>query len=111
MDPIPDHCIQSPFGRLTPTAIVNDDRFNKYRAHIVPWYQMLYDKYLYVTSGYTCDVCGSRIASTKSGAMLGHLASLKHLHAAGVALDECDKRYQRGVRRKHPVDSTDAIIA
>jgi hypothetical protein len=94
MDPIPDHCIQSPFGRLSKAAIVNDDRFNKYRAHIVPWYRELYDKHLYTTSGYTCSDCGSYLSSTKSGKILGHLASIKHLKAVGVA-DEIDQRKRR----------------
>ena len=110
MDPIPDHCIQSPFGRLTPAAIINDDRFNKYRAHIVPWYQELYDKYMYVTSGFTCDVCGSRMSSTKSGAILGHFASKKHLRAAGV-LEEKDHRNRRGVGYQHTIYGADAIIS
>lgn len=101
MDPIPDHCIQSPFGRLSPAAIKNDDRFNKYRPHIIPWYQELYDKYMYTSSGYVCDVCGSRMASAKSGSMLGHLASKKHLKAAGV-LEEKDHR--RRVCKK-PIDT------
>jgi hypothetical protein len=91
MEPIPDHCIQSPFGRFSPASIKNDDRFNKYRAHIVPWYQEIYDKYMYVTCGYTCPQCGSYLSSTKSGKILGHLASIKHLKAAGVA-DEVDGR-------------------
>jgi hypothetical protein len=94
MDPIPDHAIQSPFGRLSKASIVNDDRFHKYRAHIVDWYRELYDKHLYTTSGYTCSDCGSYLSSTKSGKILGHLASLKHLKAVGVA-DEIDMRKRR----------------
>ena len=88
MDPIPDHCIQSPFGRLTPVAIKSDDRFNKYRALIVPWFRGLYDKLMYTTTGFTCDVCGSYLLKTKSGSILAHLASKKHLRAAGVNLEE-----------------------
>ena len=91
MEPIPDHCIQSPFGRLSPAAIKNDDRFNKYRDYIVPWYKEIYDKYMYATCGYTCPQCGSYLSSTKSGKILGHLASIKHLKAAGIA-DEVDGR-------------------
>ena len=94
MDPIPDHCIQSPFGRLSKAAIVNDDRFHKYRAYIVQCYRELYDKYMYCKGGYTCSDCGSYLSSTKSGKILGHLASLKHLKAVGVA-DEQDQRKRR----------------
>ena len=93
--PIPEHCIQSPFGRLSKAAIVNDDRFYRYRTLIIPWYQEIYDRHLYMTCGYTCPVCGSWISSCKSGKVLGHLASLKHLHAAGIALDEKDQRRRR----------------
>jgi hypothetical protein len=103
MDPIPDHCIQSPFGRNSKTAIVSDDRFNKYRAHIIPWYRVLYDKYMYCTHGFTCDVCGSVLGNTKSGLILAHLASLKHLRAAGVLEDEKDKRSRVCV--KEPTDT------
>ena len=94
MDSIPDHCIQSPFGRLSKAAIKNDDRFNKYRDIIVPWYRTLYDKYMFCTSGYTCPECHCYLSSTQSGKMLAHLASIKHLRAAGVA-DEIDMRKRR----------------
>jgi len=101
MDPIPDHAIHSPFGRLSTASIVNDDRFIKYRAHIVTWYRELYDKYMYCKGGYTCSDCGSYLTSTKSGKILGHLASLKHLKAVGVA-DEIDQRKRR-VKKHTPV--------
>ena len=101
MDPIPDHCIQSPFGRLSKAAIKNDDRFNKYRAHIVGWYRVLYDRYMYTTAGYTCEQCGARLSSTKSGKVLGHLASMKHLKAVGIALDEKDQRGKRVAKYKY----------
>lgn len=110
MDPIPHHCIQSPFGRLSEVAIRSDDRFNKYRPHIIPWYQELYDKYMYSMGGFTCAVCGSRMNSSKSGAILGHLASKKHLKAAGV-LEEKDHRKSRGVGGKHTINASDAVIS
>lgn len=108
MEPIPDHSIQSPFGRLSVDAIKNDDRFNKYRAHIVPWFQEHYDKYMYSTSGFTCDVCKSWLSNTKSGRVLGHFASIKHLKAAGI-LDP-DDRKRRRVCYKHTVNASGGIV-
>ena len=99
MDPIPYHCIQSPFGRLSKASIVADDRFNKYRAHIVDWYRDIYDKYMFCTSGYTCPQCGAYLSSTKSGKILAHLASLKHLKATGVLLEEKDQRCKRVAKK------------
>lgn len=99
MDPIPDHCIQSPFGRNGVAAIHNDDRFNKYRALIVPWYRELYDKHMYTMRGFTCDVCGAKMRSSKSGAILGHLASKKHLRAAGVKLEEDESKRKRIIKK------------
>ena len=95
MAPIPDHAIQSPFGRLSKAAIVNDDRFNKYRAHIVPWFREIYDKYMFCSGGYTCPECGCYLSSTKSGLILGHLASIKHLKAVGVVDEQIDQRRRR----------------
>ena len=109
MNPIPDHCIQSPFGRLSKASIVSDDRFNKYRAHIVDWYREIYDKYMYCTSGYTCPQCGAYLSSTKSGKVLAHLASLKHLKSAGVALQEKDQRCKRVAKQQDITGPTSPV--
>jgi len=108
MGPIPDHSIRSPFSRVNPTAIKSDDRFNKYRAYIVLKYQELYDKLMYVKGGFTCADCGAYITSSSCSRILGHLASIKHLRAAGV-LEECDSNDGR-IRSKHIKNSTTAPI-
>ena len=108
MGPIPDHSIRSPFSRVNPTAIKSDDRFNKYRAYIVSEYQELYDKYMYVKGGFTCAVCGAYMNSTSCSRILGHLASIKHLKAAGV-LEKCDSNDGR-VGSKHIKNSSTAPV-
>ena len=104
MDEIPDHAIQSPFGIGTPGRIKQTERFNKYRTYIVGWYRDIYNSHSISTRGFTCAVCDSYISSAKSGKILAHLASLKHLQAAlGDKLEESDQRYRPGVGSEHVV--------
>jgi hypothetical protein len=110
MDEIPDHAIQSPFGVGTPGRIKQTERFNKYRTYIVGWYRDIYNSHSISTRGFTCAVCDSYISSAKSGKILAHLASLKHLQAAlGDKLEESDQRNKRRVV-KHGIYSTPAVV-
>lgn len=118
LEPIPDHAITSPFGS-SPQHTVSEARFQKYRHHIVPWYRALYDKFLYSTSGFKCEVCGAKLNNTKSTLILCHLASLKHLKAAGVLettgkLESCDKDNRRWVYKQSAdanVSNVDGVVA
>lgn len=113
MDPIPDHAITSPFGS-SPQHQAGEARFHKYRHHIVPWFRALYDKYLYSTSGFKCEVCGTKLNNTKSTLILCHLSSLKHLRAAGV-LESCDEDNRRRVCKQETTDTgvceVDSVVA
>ena len=107
MDEIPDHAIRSPFGTATPGRIKQTERFNRYREHIVQVYREIYNTHLLSSRGFTCPVCDTYISSVKSGKILAHLASLKHLQAAlGDKLQECDKCDGRRVGRKHTINGT-----
>lgn len=107
MDEIPDHAIQSPFGRSTLGRTKQTERFNRYREHIVKVYREIYNTHLLSSRGFTCPICDSYIGCSKSGKILAHLASLKHLRVAlGDELQECDKCDGRRVGRKHTIYST-----
>ena len=105
MDDIPDHSIQSPFGTTTPQMKTQHDRFEKYKAYIIPMFKKLYDQRLGCKSGFDCPVCGSWLTGGRACRLLAHISSHKHLLAAGV-LEECDQRDRRGVRSKHTKYST-----
>jgi len=112
MDDIPDHAIQSPFGMTTPQRIKSTERFNKYREYIVVWFRDIMSKHSISCRGFTCAICGADISSVKSGKILAHLASLKHLKAAlGDKLEESDQRYSSGVGSNHIVHSADTPIS
>jgi hypothetical protein len=111
MDEIPDHSITPPFGNNKQSNIEANERFNRYRSYIVPWFRDIMKLRMGMVGVYECPVCCSVISSSKSCRVLSHLASKKHLRAAlGDELQECDKRDGRRVGSKHIDDNTTAPI-
>jgi CRISPR/Cas system-associated protein Cas10 (large subunit of type III CRISPR-Cas system) len=107
---IPDHSICSPFGSSEKMKSHNE-RFNKYRHYIIPWFKDLYNVRKFMRGGFECSVCGAWLSNGHSTRLLGHLSTLKHLRVAlGDELHESDKRYRSGIGSKHRIHASGAII-
>jgi hypothetical protein len=107
---IPDHSICSPFGSSEKMKSHNE-RFNKYRHYIIPWFKDLYNVRKFMRGGFECSVCGAWLSNAHSTRLLGHLSTLKHLRVAlGDELHESDKRYRSGIGSKHRIHASGAIV-
>lgn len=108
---IPDHAITNPFSLCNEKSVRAGERFEKYKHYIIPYFRDLHAVYSLTGHGFNCPVCDSYVPRWNSSRVLAHLASLKHLRVAlGDELEECDKRDNRGIRRKHRIYSTTPVV-
>lgn len=110
MEDIPDHAITSPFTGDA-RRIKNHERFLKYQDYIRKWYKDIYALGRCSYRGWKCEICGSRIGSSTSTAILQHLATIKHLKAALGDLEHDSQSNSSGVCDKHTIDSTEAPVS
>lgn len=87
MDPIPDHSIFNPFTG-SQLKLKQHARFEKHRELIVTQFKKIYDVGRLSHHAWTCEMCGARMGCSTQTGILQHLATIKHLKACGIVLDD-----------------------